>query len=95
MDPIEEMMREEIQDGGFTLRVLTALPPRRARPRVRGAVLFASAAAAGTVAIVLASDPLSAILRPLVTGAATPAALAGLALALLATWACAGLATSD
>jgi hypothetical protein len=95
MDEMDEILREEVPDGGFTLRVLAALPPRRARSRLRAAVIFASAVSAGGVAVGLAAAPFSGLLRALAMGALSPAALAGAALALLATWACAGLATSE
>jgi len=90
-DRFEAMVEEpapEIPDDGFTFRVLAALPPRRPSRRLRAAVLFAAATAAGLAGLV-------ALPGALVAEPALPAAVAAATLVALATWAGAGLATSE
>ena len=70
LDPIDALLREQnqhIDDGGFTHRVLTALPPRR-RAWLRPALLLGAAAIGSGLAILwipwnnLPSPDLSALL---------------------------------
>ena len=96
-DEMDALLHEEIPDGGFTLRVLASLPPRRPASRLRGAILLGSAVAACAIVLVALGGwaPLSAALAALWSAPASPAAAAGAAIAALATWAGTGLATSD
>jgi len=77
-DPIDRLLEAQaaIPDGGFTRRVMAALPPARAVPRPLEAWLLALAA--GLVAAVLAPEA-AGLGRALADGSA---GLAGLALAL-------------
>lgn len=87
-DPLERLLREDareaIADGGFTARVLDALPARRApRAWAQHALVFGSAALGCALAIALspaASSLLQGFQDVVHLRLFTPAAISGLAM---------------
>jgi hypothetical protein len=103
-DPIETMLRTEnahIDDGGFTRRVLEALPPARNTSRLRAAVLLAATVLACVVVLVLGhGGALLATMAPLTDAVrGLPVSPAGIltsgGVVAMLIWICAATATAD
>jgi|KBSSwiStaDraftv2_1062776.scaffolds.fasta_scaffold3138507_2 hypothetical protein len=104
-ESIETMLATEnsyIEDGGFTARVLGALPPARNAGRLRATVLLVATAVACIVFLILGrgGESLLATLTPLtdvVRGVpVNPAgAITAGALVVMLVWICAATATAE
>jgi hypothetical protein len=89
MKDLDELLRQDaadgMDDGGFTLRVLSALPPRRANGRawLRPVLVMGSAVVGSLLAMVLSpqlESPVAAITSWLASGQLSAGGIATLAI---------------